>query len=205
MFLSSMAGLERVDVGDGDFFSWEDVSHGSYYLNQPLLPVEAVIGVGPTIVVEAGDGGCKDGVPGVVVVVVGLFWFGWCWIERGARRGRDVKSVGGYDAVSLGYSRETATSSVIFGLRGEMEKCRAVGRWKRRNGGCLKGHVIGAQKLVKNAVVDHEGWMGRENDRAARDAGGGDEAEAFAGDRADGVFRRVGFVGGRRGRGEGRK
>ena len=137
-----MSGFERVDVGDGDFFPGQDVPHGGYYLDQSVFPIEAIIRVGATVVVEAGDGGCKDGVQDIVA---------WVVVERGVRierrkrfrwwrrRRRDVKSVGGYDAVGQRYPRETtATGCIIFGLRREIEKCRAVGRWKRGDGGRLK-------------------------------------------------------------------
>lgn len=46
--------------------------------------------------------------------------------------------------------------------------------------------------------------MRGEDEGTARDTGGGDEAEAFAGDGADGVLCRIGF-GSRRGRSEGWK
>lgn len=78
-----------------------------------------------------------------------------------------------------------------------------MGQWEGGNGGCLEEDVIGAQKLVKGAVVDHQRRMGGEDQGTARDVGGGEETKAFAGDGIDGVACWAGF--GRRGRKEGWK
>lgn len=130
MSLPCLPGLERVDVRDGNLVPRQNIADGSDHLDQTwssttvgVDPVKAVIGVGATGVVEPGDGGGRGGEG---CVPEGVIWvFDWV-LGRGRGRGRgvrgrrrgNVESVGGYDAVGQGYSRETTGSGIDVGLHG---------------------------------------------------------------------------------------